>query len=163
MNTQQQTRTYGLIKKPRGSFALLLLLGAVSTSALSAGVGKINGKVVNNEFNNTGNINAVATASGGVSTALAGQRVIAPIAAGKFNYTSINDQFDNSGDIKAISTAAGGASTAMAGQVVMAPAAAAIVEHHSENNRYRKTGTIKATSTAVGGAATAIAAQDLTF
>jgi len=104
------------IKRSWVPAALVGLLWLGYGSAFAAGVGKMTVTTSGDEFNNTGTIEATSKSSGGVSTAIAAQRVIAPVAAVTFDYRSTGNRYRNSGRISATSSSSGGVSTAVAAQ-----------------------------------------------
>lgn len=105
--------------RSKGSFVPALMAGMLwfsFGSAGAAGVGKMTVTTNGDEFNNTGTIEATSKSSGGVSTAVAAQRAIAPVGAVTFDYRSSGNRYRNSGRISATSSSSGGVSTAVAAQ-----------------------------------------------
>jgi hypothetical protein len=101
--------------------ALAVLVSAFFAcgSTVAAGVGKMTITTTGDQFDNSGSIEATAKASGGVSTAIASQRVIAPVLAITFDYRSSGNRYKNTGRIAATSSASGGVATAVAAQDVV--------------------------------------------
>ena len=98
-----------------GAFAL-----ATSAPALAAGSAILNETATSNTFTNgqSGQIVANARATGGVATAVAGQRVVAPLLTYRATVTTTNSRYVNNGRIEANARATAGVATAVAGQHV---------------------------------------------
>jgi hypothetical protein len=107
-------------KSHKAVVALLIATAALAGApSFAAGVGKMTITTEGDQFINTGKISSTSESSGGVSTSIAGQRIIAPLLAITFDYRSSGNRYVNTGEITASSRSSGGVSTAVAGQDIV--------------------------------------------